>query len=52
MGIDKTIARVSERYWWPKLFQASVGLSLHSIGMDHLGPFKATSDGKKTLQPR
>ena len=78
MGIDKTIARVSERYWWPK-FRASVrkyvsscnycqfhkcipgfpagqlqpipppDRPFHTIGMDHLGPFKATSDGKKHI---
>ncbi len=73
MGIDKTIARVSERYWWPK-FRSSVrkyvkscnycqfhkcipGLPtgqlqpipppdrpFHTVGMDHLGPFQATSE--------
>ena len=78
MGIDKTVARVSERYWWPK-FRASVrkyvsscsycqfhkcipgfpagqlqpipppDRPFHTIGMDHLGPFKATSDGKKHI---
>jgi hypothetical protein len=77
MGIDKTIARVSERYWWPK-FPASVrkyvscnycqfhkcipgfppgqlqpipppDRPFHTTGMDHLGPFKATSDGKKHI---
>jgi hypothetical protein len=78
MGIDKTIARVSERYWWPK-FRSSVrkyvmscnycqfhkcipGLPagqlqpipppdrpFHTVGMDHLGPFKATSEGKKHI---
>ncbi|KAI9557180.1 hypothetical protein GHT06_016988 [Daphnia sinensis] len=78
MGVDKTIARVSERYWWPN-FRKSVRkhvLScnycqfhkcvhgfpagqlqpipppdhpLHTVGMDHLGPFKATSGGKKYI---
>ena len=78
MGIDKTVARVSERYWWPK-FRASVrkyvsscnycqfhkcipgfpagqlqpipppDRPFHTIGMDHLGPFKVTSGGKKHI---
>jgi hypothetical protein len=78
MGLEKTIARVSERYWWPK-FRSSVrkyvmscnycqfhkcipvfpagqlqpippsDRPFHTIGMDHLGPFKATSEGKKHI---
>ena len=78
MGIDKTIARVSERYWWPK-FPKSVrkfvlscnycqfhkcipgfpsgqlqpipppDRPFHTVGMDHLGPFKTTCGGKKHI---
>jgi hypothetical protein len=78
LGIDKTMARVSERYWWPK-FRSSVrkyvmscnycqfhkyipGLPtgqlqpipppdrpFHTVGMDHLGLFKETSEGKEHI---
>lgn len=78
MGIDKTIARVFERYWWPK-FRTSVrkfvlscnycrfhkcipgfpagqlqpipppDRPFHTVNMDHIGPFKTTSGGKKHI---
>ncbi|KZS08011.1 Uncharacterized protein APZ42_028400 [Daphnia magna] len=78
MGVDKTIARVSERYWWPKFrkrvrkhvlscnycqFHKCVpgfpagqlqpipppDRPFHTVGMDHLGLFNATSGGKKYI---
>lgn len=74
MGLEKSLARVSERYWWPKLIssvrkyvescnycqfhKSAVGLPVgqlqpipppdrpfHTIGIDHLGPFKVTANG-------
>ncbi|XP_045027098.1 uncharacterized protein LOC123470625 [Daphnia magna] len=62
MGRKKTFARVSERYWWAKMFlhKHAVGqtvgrlqpisLPAHAfemLGIDHLGPLQTTDSGNK-----